>query len=98
MNEPRLRCVRCLVSGRVQGVYFRADTRQQAIRLGLTGWVRNRPDGRVEVLACGPVDAIGEFHRWLWQGPEEAQVSNVQCRDEPPGEYSGFEVLRNAGD
>ncbi len=98
MTEPRGRCVRCLVSGRVQGVYFRAHTREQALRLGLAGWVRNRPDGRVEVLACGPADAIGALKHWLWQGPEGARVSDVQCRDEPHGEYPGFEILRDPGD
>ena len=50
-------CVRCLISGRVQGVFFRAATRNKAVELGLRGRARNLPDGRVEVIACGPEDA-----------------------------------------
>ncbi|MGH8657843.1 MAG: acylphosphatase [Gammaproteobacteria bacterium] len=71
-------CKRFLVSGRVQGVYFRAHTQQQAERLKLTGWVRNLSDGRVEVLACGDDAAVTALHEWLWQGPELARVSAVR--------------------
>ena len=70
-------CCRFLVTGRVQGVFFRASTAQQAQRLGLTGYARNLDDGRVEVLACGQADAIDELADWLWQGPPASKVSEV---------------------
>ena len=68
---------RCLVSGRVQGVYYRASAAQRARAAGITGHARNLPDGRVEVLACGPHGAIEEFIAWLWIGPSAAKVSDV---------------------
>lgn len=79
-------CRRCLVSGRVQGVWFRASTRDEALRLGLTGYAKNLPDGRVEVLACGPAEALDALGRWLHQGPPLAEVTAVECRpaNEPP--------------
>jgi len=72
-------CYRCVVSGRVQGVYFRAATREQAVRLGVTGHVRNLPDGRVEVLACGAPGAVAALRDWLRSGPPMARVSGVAC-------------------
>ena len=70
-------CVRFVVSGRVQGVFFRASTREEALRLGLTGHARNLPDGTVEVVACGDDAALGQLERWLELGPPLAQVSRV---------------------
>lgn len=69
---------RFLVSGRVQGVFFRASTRAQAERLGLSGYARNLPDGRVEVLAQGAPQALAALERWLWQGPPAAEVTAVE--------------------
>ena len=86
------RCVRCVISGRVQGVWFRASTQREAQARGLTGWVSNRPDGAVEVLACGPEEGLVDLKVWLWQGPPSSQVAEVRCHDEPPGEYTGFDV------
>jgi len=71
-------CVRFLVSGRVQGVFFRASTREEALRLGLTGHAKNLPDGSVEVVACGDDAALAELQRWLQLGPPLAQVSRVE--------------------
>lgn len=76
MAEPV--CKRFLVSGRVQGVFFRASTAREATRLGLQGWALNLPDGRVEVLACGSADAVAGLERWLQQGPPQAEVGNVE--------------------
>jgi acylphosphatase len=72
---------RCLVSGRVQGVFYRASTRQQAEALGVTGYARNLADGRVEVLACGPKEAVEALCRWLWQGSPASSVTDVQLED-----------------
>lgn len=70
-------CRKCLVAGRVQGVYYRAATQQKARELGVTGHARNLPDGRVEVLACGELAAVDALCEWLWQGPPHAQVTEV---------------------
>lgn len=75
---PTIVARRCYVSGRVQGVFFRASTRQKAIDLGCAGYARNLPDGRVEVLAVAEPDAVQSLIDWLWQGPPAAQVSDVQ--------------------
>lgn len=72
-------CVRCRVSGRVQGVCFRASTRAQAQRLGLTGHAVNLPDGRVEVIACGAPAAREQLCAWLHEGPPQARVDEVEC-------------------
>lgn len=72
-------CVRCLVSGRVQGVWYRSSTQLQAEQLNITGYARNLPDGRVEVLACGEASAIKTLKAWCWQGPRLAEVTDVQC-------------------
>lgn len=83
-------CVRCYVAGRVQGVFFRATTREQAQRLGLSGHARNLPDGRVEVLACGPAEAVDRLKAWLRIGPPSAEVSGVACESVAWREMPGF--------
>lgn len=79
-------CRRCRVSGRVQGVFYRVSTRDQARRLGVTGHAINLPDGRVEVLACGAPAAVEALCNWLWEGPPAARVEAVECEpaDVPP--------------
>ena len=72
-------CLRCLVGGRVQGVWYRASTQRQAQALGITGHAHNLPDGRVEVLACGDTGMLERLQAWLWQGPPAAEVVEVQC-------------------
>lgn len=70
---------RCLVSGRVQGVFFRATTAERARELGIRrGWARNLPDGRVEVVAAGPPDALAELASWLWTGSPGSRVESVE--------------------
>ena len=83
-------CRKFLVRGRVQGVWFRASTREQAVRLGLTGHAINLADGRVEVVACGPADRLDQLAAWLWQGPELARVDEVVSAEIAPREFSGF--------
>ena len=82
-------CVRCYISGKVQGVFFRASVLEQAQMLGLVGHAKNMGDGRVEVLACGDELAIEALKRWLAHGPAYAEVSEVDCSvvevDEPRG-------------
>lgn len=74
---------RWLVSGRVQGVGFRWFTQRQAEQLGLAGWARNLPDGRVEVVARGSAGALASLSEWLAQGPPTARVENVEMTDIP---------------
>ena len=81
---------RFLVEGRVQGVFFRASTRAQALPLGLAGHARNLADGRVEVLASGSREALDALEQWLWQGPTAADVAAVSREDLPERELHGF--------
>ncbi|MBS1221486.1 MAG: acylphosphatase [Proteobacteria bacterium] len=85
-------CLRCYVSGRVQGVGFRYATADQALNLGVTGHVRNLPDRRVEVLACGEERAVNALRNWLWQGPGLARVSDVRCETLPYRNLPDFRI------
>jgi acylphosphatase len=69
---------RCFVSGRVQGVFYRASTRHKATELGCSGFARNLPDGRVEVLAVGEPQAVQGLLDWLWQGSPASDVTAVE--------------------
>jgi acylphosphatase len=72
---------RCIISGRVQGVFFRASTQQQARKLGIAGYAKNLADGRVEVLACGDETQVSHLIQWLWQGPPTAEVIGVDVME-----------------
>lgn len=74
-------CMRCYVSGRVQGVFYRATTQQKAKELGVSGYARNREDGRVEVLACGEETQVQRLSDWLWQGSTGSAVREVSCEE-----------------
>jgi len=81
------------ISGRVQGVCYRASCREQAMHLGLLGEVRNLPDGDVEAVAEGPKARIEELIAWCRRGPPGAEVAGVQVRwSEPTGEFRSFRV------
>ena len=83
-------CARFIVSGRVQGVFFRASTRTEAVRLGLNGYARNVADGSVEVLACGEAAALDELQRWLHKGPPAARVESVERSSAEEVALKGF--------
>jgi acylphosphatase len=85
-------CYRCVVGGRVQGVFFRAATREQAMRLGLTGYARNLANGRVEVLACGDAAAVAQLRDWLRNGPTQASVTGVACEPLDYVPHTGFAI------
>ena len=74
-------CKRCFVSGRVQGVFYRASAVEKARQVHVTGYARNLSDGRVEVLVCGEEQSVKEFCDWLWQGSPAAKVSDVGVSD-----------------
>ena len=80
------------VSGRVQRVFFRAWTREQAEALGVTGWVRNCPDGHVEAHVEGENSAVERMIDLLRQGPPDAQIENLRTWDVEPCDFDGFEV------
>lgn len=69
--------IHCIVSGKVQGVFYRANVQDKARQLGLTGWVRNLASGEVELTAYGHQEELDEFAAWLWRGPLEAEVKHV---------------------
>jgi acylphosphatase len=91
-NNNSTLCIRCLVAGRVQGVFYRATTRHEAQLLGLTGYVRNLTDGRVEVVACGEKEAVETLREWLRKGPADARVSGVACEFIDYQEFAQFSV------
>jgi len=76
-------CKKCVVDGRVQGVYYRATAARRARELGIRGHARNLPDGRVEVLACGDSEVVEEFVSWLWIGSSACEVTSVEATDSP---------------
>lgn len=83
-------CLHGFVSGRVQGVWYRGSTQKQARKLGITGWARNLPDGRVEFLICGAEAAVHQLEAWLHEGPPAAEVSGVEVEQVPWQEMEGF--------
>jgi len=84
--------IRCLIAGRVQGVYYRAATAERAQSLQLDGWVKNLADGRVEVVAAGVPAAITALASWLWQGPPAARVESVYLEEWLEAVPAGFAI------
>jgi acylphosphatase len=92
-NVPEVIAKRFVVSGRVQGVGFRVGTVEAAKARRLAGWVRNVPDGRVEIHAQGSIARIADFARWVESGPRWARVEGVESRDVPvESALEGFEI------
>jgi acylphosphatase len=85
-----------IITGRVQGVCFRDNTRTKALELGITGWVRNSSQGHVECRAYGTQEQLDHLEAWLWQGPRKAEVSAVNCEPIPYEVYSGFDIRYQA--
>ncbi|MCB1755214.1 MAG: acylphosphatase [Gammaproteobacteria bacterium] len=89
-------CIHCLVSGRVQGVSFRAYTRKAALQLGLAGWVRNLRDGRVEIKVCGDTQQVERLVKWLPDGIPAARIDRLTKQTIPAEQFSGFDILADA--
>ena len=86
--------VRLIIEGRVQGVWFRESTRKQAEHLGVHGWVRNRREGTVEVVAEGPEESVRKLVDWCHHGPPSARVSRVlETAEAFQGEFISFDVV-----
>lgn len=71
-------CIKALVTGKVQGVWYRRAAQEQALTAGVTGHAKNLPDGRVEVILCGEGEAVNAVVKWLWKGPPGAKVTHVE--------------------
>ena len=85
--------IHIIISGRVQGVWFRASTKQMAKQLGLTGWVRNTPDGCVEAVFEGEENIINKMIEWCHKGPPLSKVKNVEVKNqEPTNEFIDFSI------
>jgi acylphosphatase len=94
MSRVAMIRARIIISGRVQGVYFRASARDVARVQRLSGWIRNRLDGEVEAVVEGEEDAVQAFLAWCHDGPTGAHVTAVQVAREPyTGEFHGFHVV-----
>lgn len=91
-SPGELRRARVLVAGRVQGVWFRGATMEQAVRLSLAGWVRNLPDGRVEAIFEGPATEVQAAIEWCRIGPPSARVADVTVEWQAPAGDHGFGV------
>jgi acylphosphatase len=89
-----MRRAHVLISGQVQGVFFRAEARDRARRSGVGGWIRNLPDGRVEAVFEGPPDAVDALVEWSRRGPRGADVQELEVTDEDPEGLDAFEVRR----
>ena len=85
--------VRCFVSGRVQGVWYRVTTARHAEQLSLRGSARNLADGTVEVIAAGEPEAIAQLCAWLWDGPSGARVTGVEVQEWNDPVAPGFRIL-----
>jgi acylphosphatase len=89
-----MRTVRVIISGRVQGVFFRASCARLAEDLGISGWVRNLPQGQLEAVFQGPDAAVDEMLAWCRHGPPDARVDGLDVLAEGPMQRTGFRVER----
>ena len=86
--------IHLVARGRVQGVFYRASAQREAKRLGITGWVKNRPDGSVEIVAEGEEDQVKDFLAWAQHGPSTARVDKVETRWRSyTGEFAEFRIV-----
>ncbi len=89
-----IRNIQILVTGRVQGVYFRQSTHKLACELGLKGYVRNLSDGRVEIIASGRQEDLDSLIEWARHGPPSAEVKALEIKELPPQVFAEFQVIR----
>ena len=92
MSTLSVACKRYIVSGKVQGVFFRASTRNRAQELNLTGYAKNLSNGKVEVIACGTQASLDVLEAWLNHGPAAAKVTNLECENIVEQSFSNFHI------
>ena len=88
-----MKCVHLIVSGRVQGVFFRANVRNKAIGLGLKGYAKNMSDGNVEIVAQGNEEKIKELIDFIKKGPGIAKVTDLKIKHKEPENFKNFEIM-----
>ena len=89
----KMRCVKVIISGRVQGVFFRMETKRAADQAGVTGWVRNKRDGRVEAVFQGEKDQVARMIEWCKRGSPLSRVSGVDITEEAvSSDFTSFEI------
>ena len=89
-----LKKIHLLISGKVQGVFYRVNTKNKADELGLTGWAKNTPDGKVEVLAEGKEGGLKEFIKWCYNGSRGAKIDEVEVEwSDYENKFDNFEIL-----
>jgi len=93
MNVGDKICIHAVISGKVQGVFFRNGAKQKSEELGLTGWIKNIANGDVELVACGLRDPIMILTEWLWEGSDAAEISNVHWEEIAWEEHDQFVVV-----
>ena len=89
-----LESISIIVDGLVQGVYFRQSTKAKATDLGITGEVKNKPDGTVHITATGAASKLNELVEWCWKGPDSAIVKNVKVEKIPLTIFADFNIVR----
>jgi acylphosphatase len=89
-----MRQVKLRITGKVQGVFFRASTREKAQQLGITGWVKNEPDGTVAATGQGPDVQLQQWIDWCHEGPPQARVESVEVEAQPLTSFQEFEIIR----
>lgn len=89
-----MKTVHLLISGKVQGVFFRDSARKEAHKLGITGWIKNRPDEKVEAMVSGMEKDVDAFVDWCKSGPDRAEVEEVIVSTKEQTQFKKFEILR----
>lgn len=93
MTEKSIKRVHAFISGWVQGVFYRSSTKSEAMSMGLTGWVRNLPDGRVELVVEGAPSTVDKLLQWCYKGPDYSRVDKIEVQEETPTkEFDDFSV------
>lgn len=89
-----MRYVQIIITGKVQGVFYRASAKRAAEELGIHGWVKNNPAGEVEIYACGDPVELEKFVHWCRKGPARAVVQTVEVKDTKPASYTDFRIVK----
>jgi acylphosphatase len=94
IKKGRMKAIHVYISGKVQGVFYRANTKQKAQELGIKGWVKNRIDGRVEAFFQGEEEEVQKMISWCWKGSPAAEVDDVMVEEEKCQELQSFKIKR----